>query len=256
MKKLWSLLLGLLLLSGCVQTPRVTPQQENYIGTRQERQILRQVRTIRSGKLYQAVVRVGKRLAYASGRRDFRWNYHLIDNPKVANAFVLPGGKVFVYSGLFRYVANDNELAVVLGHEIAHALRSHGIQRMQRQQEAGLVGAVLQVGMHVAGVDHQTAREVNQIYNQTATLGYLRPYSRKNESEADALGLFLMAKAGYDPRAALSFWKKFGASGPRIPEFLSTHPSTYNRIAHLKRLMPKALEIYRQSIARRHRSRR
>ena len=256
MKKiLKSTLVGLSMLafSGCVNAPvaKVTPQQENSIGTQQEQQILSKSRTINSGRLYQAVVNVGSRIARVSGRRDFQWRYHLIDNPKVANAFVLPGGKVFVYTGLFRYAANEDELAVVIGHEVAHALKSHGIKGAQRQQKAGLVGALLQVGMGVAGVDPNTAQSVNQIYRQGATLGYLRPHSREQELEADSIGLMLMAKAGYDPRAALTFWNKFGKAGQRIPEYMSTHPNPGHRIANLKRLMPQALAIYQQSPYRR-----
>ncbi len=254
-KLLTSALIGLSMLafSGCANIPaaKVSPQQENSIGAQQERQVLSKVRTIHSGRLYRAVVNVGSRIARVSGRRDFRWRYHLVDNPKVANAFVLPGGKVFVYSGLFRYAANEDELAVVVAHEVAHALRSHGIKGAQRQQKAGLIGALLQVGMGVAGVNQNTAQTVTQVYRQGATLGYLRPHSREQELEADSIGLMLMAKAGYDPRAALSFWNKFGRSGQRIPEYLSTHPNPGHRIANLKRLMPKALAIYQRSPYRR-----
>ena len=254
-KLLTSTLIGLSMLafSGCANIPaaKVSPQQENSIGAQQERQVLSKVRTIHSGRLYRAVVNVGSRIARVSGRRDFRWRYHLVDNPKVANAFVLPGGKVFVYSGLFRYAANEDELAVVVAHEVAHALRSHGIKGAQRQQKAGLIGALLQVGMGVAGVNQNTAQTVTQVYRQGATLGYLRPHSREQELEADSIGLMLMAKAGYDPRAALSFWNKFGRSGQRIPEYLSTHPNPGHRIANLKRLMPKALAIYQRSPYRR-----
>ena len=254
-KLLTSTLIGLSMLafSGCANVPaaKVSPQQENSIGAQQERQVLSKVRTIHSGRLYRAVVNVGSRIARVSGRRDFRWRYHLVDNPKVANAFVLPGGKVFVYSGLFRYAANEDELAVVVAHEVAHALKSHGIKGAQRQQKAGLIGALLQVGMGVAGVNQNTAQTVTQVYRQGATLGYLRPHSREQELEADSIGLMLMAKAGYDPRAALSFWNKFGRSGQRIPEYLSTHPNPGHRIADLKRLMPKALAIYQRSPYRR-----
>ena len=240
-------------LFGCNGVPvaKVTPQQEMSIGAQQERLVLSKVRTIHSGRIYRAVVNVGSRIARASGRRDFRWTYHLVDNPKVANAFVLPGGKVFVFSGLFKYAANPNELAVVVAHEVAHALKSHGIHEAQRKQKAGLAGALLQIGMGVAGVNPQTARTVNKIYTQGATLGYLRPHSREQELEADSIGLMLMAKAGYDPRAALTFWNKFGRVGARIPEYLSTHPNPGHRIQNLQRLMPKALEIYQRSPYRR-----
>ncbi len=245
--KLSTTLASALILSGCIGGPPPTPQQENALGAQQERKVLSQMRTIKSGRYYNAVRNVGMRIARASGRRDFQWRYHLVDNPKQANAFVLPGGKIFVYTGLFKYAANESELAAVVAHEVAHALKSHGVKGAQRAQNAGLVGALLQVGMGVAGVNSQTAQQVNRVYGQGANLGYIKPYSRKNESEADAIGLMLMAKAGYDPRAALSFWAKFGRQGQRVPEYLSTHPAPSTRIAQIKRLMPQALAVYKKS---------
>ncbi len=236
-----------LLISGCVGGPKPTQQQENAMGAQQEKQVLSKMRTIRSGRQYNALKNVSSRIARASGRTDFQWRSHLVDNPKQANAFVLPGGKIFVFTGLFRYAANEAELAAVIGHEVAHALESHGVKGAARKQKAGLIGALLQVGMGVAGVNQQTARQVNQAYGQGSSLGYIKPYSRKNESEADAIGLMLMAKAGYDPRAALSFWNKFGRQGQRVPEYLSTHPAPANRIAMIKRLMPQALAVYKKN---------
>ena len=235
-----------LALSGCMGS-NMSPQQESALGAQQERQVLSKTRTIRSGKTYRAVKNVGSRIAKVSGRPDFKWRYHLVNNSKQANAFVLPGGKIFVYTGLFKYAANNAELAAVVGHEVAHALKSHGVKGAARKQKAGLLGAVLQIGMGVAGVNKGTAQQVNQAYGKGATLGYIRPYSRGNESEADAIGLMLMAKAGYDPRAALSFWQKFGKSGQRIPEYLSTHPAPSTRIAQIKRLMPQAMAVYKKS---------
>jgi len=246
--KLSLTLVSAVVLSGCVGGGGMpNAQQESALGAQQERQVLSKVRTIRSGKLYKAVRNVGSRIARVSGRPDFKWRYHLVKNNKQANAFVLPGGKVFVYTGLFKYAANESELAAVIGHEVAHALKSHGVKGAARKQKAGLLGALLQVGMGVAGVNTQTARQVNQVYGQGASIGYIKPYSRKNESEADAIGLILMAKAGYDPRAALSFWAKFGKQGQRVPEYLSTHPAPANRIAQIKRLMPKAMAVYKKS---------
>ncbi len=237
-------------LSGCMGGlggGRPSPQQENALGAQQEQQILSKVRTIRSGRAYQALGRVVSRIAAVTGRQDFQWRYHLVDNPKVANAFVLPGGKVFVFSGLFRYIGNEDELAVVVGHEVTHALRSHGVIGAQRAQKAGLIGALLNIGMAVAKVNPNTAQTVNRVYQTGVTLGYLRPFSRKQEYEADSVGLMLMAKAGYDPRAALSFWQKFSRVAGRVPEYLATHPSPGHRIANIKALMPKALALYNQS---------
>ncbi len=234
------------LLSGCMGG-KMSPQQESNLGAQQERQILSKVRLIRSGKMYHTVRKVGRRIASVSGRPDFRWRYHLVNNPKQANAFVLPGGKIFVYSGLFRYAANDAELSAVIAHEVAHALRSHGIKNASRRQKAGMLGALLHIGMSVAGVERSTARQINRVYGQGATLGYIRPYSRQNEMAADSIGLMLMAEAGYDPRAALSFWRKFSRSGNRIPEYLSTHPAPSSRIANIKALLPQAMALYKKN---------
>ena len=244
-------LLSSLILSGCL-SGKMSPQQENALGAQQERKVLSQMKTIRSGKYYHKVKRVGQHIAQVSGRSDFHWTYHLIDNAKQANAFVLPGGKIFVYTGLFKYAANDAELAAVLGHEVSHALKSHGVKGASRKQKAGLLGIAIQVGMGVAGIDKQTAKQVTQIYGQGATLGYIRPYSRENETEADSLGLMLMARAGYDPHAALSFWNKFSQKGQRIPEYLSTHPAPESRIENIRNLLPKAMAIYHKNNYKRH----
>jgi len=248
--KLSLTLTSAVVLSGCM-SGNMSPKQESALGVQQERKVLSQVKLIRSGRLYNAVRHVGSRIAAVSGRPDFQWRYHLVNNPKTANAFVLPGGKVFVYSGLFKYAANEAELAAVVGHEVAHALRSHGVKSAARQQKAGLIGALLQVGMGVAGINKQTAQSINKVYGQSATLGYIRPYSRQNETAADSIGLMLMAEAGYDPRAALSFWNKFGKQGRQIPEYMSTHPAPASRIANIKSLLPQAMALYKKSKYRR-----
>lgn len=240
------LILSTFLLSGCL-SGKMSPQQENALGAQQERKLLRKMHTITRGKHYRAIKRVGKHIARISGRPDFHWTYHLIDNARQANAFVLPGGKIFVYTGLFKYAANDAELAAVLGHEVSHALKSHGIKGASRQQKASLLGAAIQIGMGMAGIDTQTTRKVTSLYGKGATLGYIKPYSRHNETEADSLGLILMAKAGYNPHAALHFWEKFSHSGRRVPEYLSTHPAPESRIENIKNLLPEAMKIYQKN---------
>lgn len=235
-----------MILSGCM-SGKMSPQQESNIGVKQEQQILSKARLIKSGNMYNAVRKVGSRIASVSGRSDFQWRYHLVNNPKQANAFVLPGGKIFVYSGLFKYASNEAELSAVIAHEVAHALRSHGVKNASRKQRAGVLGALLHVGMGIAGVDKSTAQQINKVYGQGATLGYIRPYSRQNETAADSIGLMLMAQAGYDPRAALSFWVKFGKQGKHIPEYMSTHPAPSSRIANIKSLLPQAMALYKKS---------
>ncbi|RUM69386.1 MAG: M48 family peptidase [Sulfurovum sp.] len=251
-KKVLLTIISTFLLSSCINQGQMSAQQENALGAQQERALLSKVQTIQHGTYYNAVRRVGSRIARVANRPNFQWSYHLIKNDKQANAFVLPGGKIFVYTGLFKYAANEAQLAAVVGHEVAHALKSHGVKGAQRKQNAGLVGVLLQVGMGVAGVDPALAKQVNQVYGQGATLGYIRPYSRQNESEADSIGLMLMAKAGYDPREALRFWEKFARQGQYIPEYLSTHPAPETRIENLRRLMPQAVAIYNQYKGRKH----
>ena len=243
-RSIFAALVAMLLLSACGAP--VSPQQERALGEQQAREVLSKAKISRNPAYNSRVRRVGERIARVAGRPDFQWAYYVIDSPQ-ANAFVLPGGKVFVYKGLFKYANTDAELATVFSHEIAHALRSHGIQGAERKQNAALVGALLQIGLGVAGVDPNIAQTVNTAYSYGATYGYVQPYSREKELEADSVGLMLMAQAGYDPRAAITFWKKFGAQGTRIPEFLSTHPDPGHRIANLQRLMPQALALYRNS---------
>ena len=253
MKHLRYILLALfavLLLSAC-GTTTVTPQQERALGEQQARQILQTTRLSKNPAYNRRVRNVGRRIARVANRPDFNWQYYVIDSKK-ANAFVLPGGKIFVYSGLFKYARTDAELAAVIGHEVAHALRSHGIEGAQREQKAALVGILLQVGLGVAGIDPNVASTVNQAYGYGAKYGYIHPYSREKETEADSIGLMLMAQAGYDPRAAITFWQKFAKVGGHMPEFLSTHPDPGNRIANLKRLLPKAMAIYERTRSKKH----
>ncbi len=231
-----------LLLVSC-GTP-VSPQQESALGEQQAQQVLHKVKLSKNATYNRRVRTVGRRIAQAAKRPDFRWQYYVIQ-ASTANAFALPGGKIFVNTGMFKYTRTDAELATVIAHEVAHALMSHGIQSAERKQTASLVGTLLQVGMGIAGVDSSIASTVNQVYGYGATYGYIRPSSRETETEADSIGLMLMAKAGYDPRAAITFWERFGKEGQHMPEFLSTHPVSSSRIANLKRLMPEALAIYR-----------
>lgn len=232
-----------ILFSGCVGT-KMSPQQENALGAQQEQKVLRSTKPSHNRTLTAAVNRVGKRIARAANRPQYQWRFHLIDSPQ-ANAFVLPGGKVFVYTGLFKYASSDAELAIVMGHEVAHALKSHGVQGAERAKTAGMLGAALKIGLGAAGVDASKADMINKAYGVSANLGFIKPHSRGQETEADSIGLMLAAKAKYNPNAAISFWTKFGAAGQRTSEFLSTHPAPQNRIANLKRLMPQAMKLYR-----------
>lgn len=202
------------------------------------------------------VKRVGRRIAQAVERyfaehdlsselRGYAWEFNLVEDPAV-NAWAMPGGKVVVYSGLLPVARNETGLAVVMGHEIAHAVANHGDERMSQGLLTEMGGLALSAALA------QKPRETNQLfmaaYGIGAQIGFLLPYSRLHESEADHLGLIFMAMAGYDPREAVDFWQRMARAGkgPRPPQFLSTHPASEERIENIKELMPKAMKYYEQ----------
>jgi metalloendopeptidase OMA1, mitochondrial len=242
-------LLGLsfaLAVAACAQAPvtgrnqliLLPESQDADMGLQAYQQIKQEEKISNDAALNQRVQTVGRRIAAVSGHPEWDWQFTLFDNPE-PNAFALPGGKVGVYTGLFKVAQNDAQLAAVMGHEVGHAIARHGAERMSH-------GILAQLGGVAVGAATGSAAVVD-LYSQAATLGVILPYSRGQESEADEIGLMLMAEAGYDPREAVKLWQNFEAlSGQRPPEFLSTHPSEGTRIQRLQELMPKALEIYEQ----------
>jgi len=176
--------------------------------------------------------------------KDYKWEFNLIEDDKTVNAWVMPGGKAAVYTGILPYTQNETGLAVVLGHEVAHALADHGNERMSEALIANMGGMALSVAL--SRHPQQTQQLFMTAYGVGANLGFLLPYSRLHESEADRIGLTLMARAGYDPREAIPFWKRMGKQEgkSRPPEFLSTHPATETRIADIKKYIPEALPYY------------
>ncbi|MFV8355219.1 M48 family metallopeptidase [Flavobacterium sp. XS1P32] len=170
---------------------------------------------------------------------DYRWEYKLIDNKEV-NAWCMPGGKIVVYSGILPVTLNDSGLATVMGHEVSHALLDHGAQRMSASQlqQVGAVGVAVATG----GKSEQTQQIWGQAYGLGSQFGVMLPFSRNHETEADKIGLTLMAIAGYNPEESITFWSRMAAksSGQAPPEFMSTHPSDATRMANLKVLIPEA----------------
>ncbi len=253
-KIILSVILALLFI-GCIKAPitgrsqliMVDQAQEIQLGLQSEKEILSKQRVSRDPQKNAMVRRVGRRIANVTGQKNYKWEFFVIDNNKEANAFCLPGGKVFVYTGLFKYIANDAELAAVMGHEIGHALARHGAERMSRGILAQTGGEVLQTVMAGRGNPQNTAM-VMEAFGIGTQLGVTLPHSRTQEYEADHIGLVLMAKAGYNPNAALSFWNKFARSGQTPPEYLSTHPAPANRIATIRKLIPKVMPLYRRAI--------
>ena len=176
---------------------------------------------------------------YKDYLKDYQWEYKLVENKEV-NAWCMPGGKIVVYSGILPVTKDDAGLATVMGHEVAHALANHGQQRMSAGmlQQLGAVGTTAALG--------NTSAETQQIamtaYGAVTQFGGMLPFSRSHESEADKIGLTLMAIAGYNPDTAISFWQRMSAAsgGQKLAEFMSTHPSDETRIANIKRLVPEA----------------
>ena len=209
------------------------------MGEEAYRQILRQSVLSDNSRALRAVREVGERIARVADRPDYRWEFRVIYDPEMVNAFALPGGKVAVYTGLFPVARDDAGLAVVLGHEVAHALLRHAGERMS---QSGIVGAGLAL-VGASGVNPQ----ILQALGLGASVGLILPFSRAQEAEADRVGLILMAKAGYDPRVAVELWERMEKkeSGQSPPEFLSTHPGYQRRTQQLKEWIPEALEYYR-----------
>jgi len=187
---------------------------------------------------YMAQNNLSQRLA------GYNWEFNLVESDQV-NAWCMPGGKVVVYTGILPVVQTEEGLAVVLGHEIAHAIAEHGNERMSQELLRG-VGAV---GLMVAldKEPEETKALWMGVYGVGTTLGVMLPYARTHESEADRLGLIFMAMAGYDPHGAPGFWERMASSGgAQPPEFLSTHPSHETRIQDLNGWIPEAMKYYKK----------
>ena len=199
------------------------------------------------------VTRVGKKIAAATEQylknngleseiKNFAWEFNLVNDSQV-NAFCMPGGKIVVYEGLMQLVSSDDELAVVVGHEVAHAVAKHSNERMSQQLMAQYGAQIL--GQALSNKSAAVQQIGNSVYGLGAQYGVMLPFSRKHESEADYMGLVFMAMAGYNPEVAVNFWQKMsaGKSGS-TPEFMRTHPSDATRINEIKRHLPE-IEKYR-----------
>lgn len=241
-------------LAGCATVPYTGRSQlmfmeeskELALGAQASKEVLTKEHEEKGTARAARVERVGRKIAAVAERPQFEWEFHTIPS-ETLNAFCLPGGKVFVYTALLDLTGgNDNELAAVMGHEIAHAVARHGAERVSQNQMTAIGQVALQVGVAAATGSADMAEAAGQGAGLISQLGILLPYSRSHESEADLIGIILAAKAGYDPRAAINFWKKMGAAskGEEPPAFLSTHPLNDQRIADLEKAMPKALEYY------------
>lgn len=199
------------------------------------------------------VKRVGQRIAKATedylkanglSRRiaNFKWEFNLVED-NTPNAWCMPGGKVVVYTGILPFTQNETGLAVVMGHEIAHAIARHGNERMSQQMGIQAVGTGLALALNEKPA--QTQQIWMQAFGVASNVGVMLPFSRSHETEADKMGLIFMAMAGYNPQEAVNFWQRMAqAGGQKPPEFLSTHPSDNKRVKNLRTYMPKAMKYY------------
>ena len=218
--------------------------EERQMGLSSYHEVLKKSRLSSDAVATEQVRRVGRRIAEATGRADYQWEFNLIED-KQANAFCLPGGKVAVYTGILPLTRDDAGLAAVLGHEVAHAIARHGGERVSQGLLVQVPLVVAQVAL--AGNDPAMTRQVTALLGAGATVGILLPWSRTQESEADHLGLIYMAKAGYDPHAARDLWVRMAEASKgsaRPPEFLSTHPAEATRIKQIEAWLPEALQYY------------
>ncbi len=248
---------ALVLVGGCATVPVTGRSQLNLISPGQELQLglsafaeLKKSTPVSKDPAANALVqKVGRRIAAVASvdLPEAQWEFVVFESNE-PNAFCLPGGKVGVYTGILHITRDEAGLATVLGHEIAHAVARHGAERLSEglliQTGGQLLGATL------SGSDPRTRSAVALAYGLSTTLGRQLPHSRKQEAEADEIGLIYMARAGYDPEAAIGFWERFAeynrqhGGGATIP-FLSTHPTDEKRIEHLRALLPRARAEYR-----------
>lgn len=208
--------------------------------------ILQESKLSRDAAAVNRVKKIGEKIAQITDRSDYSWEFNLIDDDEVVNAFCLPGGKVAVYTGMLKIASTDAELATVMGHEIAHAIARHGAERMSQLLLVELGGMALEEALKKK--TEKTIELAKVAYGAGTQLLLVLPYSRTHENEADYIGLIFMAKADYDPHAAIDFWKKMHRkfAGQEPPEFLSTHPGSEQRISNLEKWLPEALRYYQE----------
>jgi len=221
--------------------------QEEALGLQSYEEVLSTSRVVTEGPEVEVVQRVMRRLVAGTGEagRTMEWHVSVVDDPQ-ANAFCLPGGKMVVYTGILPVAKTEAGLATVLGHEMAHATSRHGSQRLLQSQVANTLLMGAQASLAFGDMDPQQKMAVMAAVGAGAKYGVILPFNRQHETESDEIGLYYMARAGYDPREAIGFWERMSEAGGgrQAPEFASTHPSHGTRIERLKQHMPKALQEY------------
>lgn len=252
------LLSGVLVAVGCATVPDterrqvllLSPQDEIRLGLQAFEQVREELDLVEEGPEKEQVERIGERIVDAASDRlrdrgfdSLEWEFHVVEDEQI-NAFVLPAGKVVFYTGLLELADSDDEVAAVMGHEVAHVIGRHAGERLSQNIliTTGLVAA--QVALDT---DTPRGRNTMAALGLGAVVGVQLPFSRQHEAEADEIGLYLMAEAGYDPRAAVTFWQRMEEQGgARPPAILSTHPGPEQRIRRLNAIMPDAVAIYEE----------
>ena len=227
----------------------MSEERENEMGLAAWQDVMKSEKPSLNEKYNEIVQRVGQRIAAVANRPDFKWEFNVIESD-TQNAFCLPGGKVAVYTGLLPVCQDEGGLAVVMSHEVAHAIARHGGERMTYQTAQNLGKSA--VGMVLQNREEQQKQILLTAYGAASQYGVILPYSRKHELEADHIGLMMMAKAGYDPSCAPGFWERFSGlkAGGEPMEFMSTHPSDQRRAAQLRELLPQAMQHYEAAEAK------
>ncbi len=238
-------------ITGRQQRVAMSDAQQQELGLQVFEQTLAEEgeKVITSGDQYEMVRRVSERIARvgAVDKPEFDWQFALVDRPE-ANAFCLPGGKIVVFTGLLDVATTDDELATVVGHEVAHAVAEHGAERIFREE---LTNRAVAAASGAFADDPARYTQIAGLLGAGAQVGLSLPWGREQESESDHIGLIYMARAGYEPEAAITFWQKMSkqAGGQRPPEYLSTHPSGETRVRQIREWLPEAQRERRQDDA-------
>ncbi|MEW5724362.1 MAG: M48 family metallopeptidase [Thermodesulfobacteriota bacterium] len=249
-------------LTGRTQLSLVSDSTLLQMSLTQYQQVLSESKLSRDQRQVAMIRRVGQRIASATedflrvnglGHEvaNYKWEFNLIEDNETMNAWCMPGGKIAFYTGILPVCQDETGVAVVMGHEVAHAVAKHGNERMSQGLLFQLGGLALALAL--SDYPAETQQLFLTVFGVGATVGVLLPYSRAHEYEADRIGLTLMAKAGYDPRAAVGLWErmnKIAQEKGQPPEFLSTHPAPANRIEEIKRFLPEALRYYQAGSGR------
>jgi predicted Zn-dependent protease len=259
-RKLKNLLVLIFIVAGCTTVPLTGRKQLSLVSNEdvlassfhQYDEYIKTAPVSADAKKTALVVKVGKRIAVAVEQymknngmegqiKEYQWDFHLVADA-TPNAFCMPGGKIVVYEGILPYTQDETGLAVVLGHEVAHAVAKHSNERMSQQMVVAIGGEALNEA--VSKKSDLVKQLAPTVYGLGSQFAVMLPYSRAHESEADHIGLIFMAMAGYDPAQAENFWVRMSATGGKTPEFLSTHPSDQTRITKIRSWLPEAKKYY------------